>query len=89
MSALVVDDNATNRRILVELLASWGMRPMATANGAERRPRGRGRSRPLSLALIDMNIAGASGCGGRRGAASAEDCAATADAAADVGRPAA
>ena len=35
MSALVVDDNATNRRILVDLLSSWGMQAVATADGAE------------------------------------------------------
>ncbi len=30
---LVVDDNETNRTILVELLSSWGMRPEAAAGG--------------------------------------------------------
>jgi two-component system, sensor histidine kinase and response regulator len=33
MRALVVDDNATNRRLLVELLARWGMRPTAVDGG--------------------------------------------------------
>ena len=30
---LVVDDNATNRRILIETLAGWGARPVAVADG--------------------------------------------------------
>ena len=34
---LIVDDNATNRLILEEVLANWGARPTAV-NGAERRP---------------------------------------------------
>jgi signal transduction histidine kinase/DNA-binding response OmpR family regulator len=61
LSALVVDDNATNRRILTELLSSWGMQSVAIADAA-----GLGRAvdaaeRPFSLALVDMNIGGVSG----------------------------
>jgi signal transduction histidine kinase/CheY-like chemotaxis protein len=61
MSALVVDDNATNRRILIDLLSSWGIRTTATANGVEAVQVAGQASRPFSVALIDMNIAGASG----------------------------
>jgi CheY-like chemotaxis protein len=32
---LVVDKNATNRRVLVELLREWGMTPMAVSSGQE------------------------------------------------------
>jgi signal transduction histidine kinase/DNA-binding response OmpR family regulator len=32
---LVVDDNATNRRILQQMLLKWGMRPALAASGAE------------------------------------------------------
>jgi CheY-like chemotaxis protein len=35
MDVLVVDDNATNRRILEELLIGWGARPTVAANGPE------------------------------------------------------
>jgi len=34
VSVLVVDDNATNRRILVETLTAWGMKPAAADGGA-------------------------------------------------------
>ncbi len=32
---LVVDDNPTNRRVLVETLRGWNMRPAAASSGAE------------------------------------------------------
>ncbi|HEX7182268.1 MAG TPA: response regulator [Thermoanaerobaculia bacterium] len=35
LSVLVVDDHAVNRRILGELLASWGLRPVMAASGGE------------------------------------------------------
>jgi len=56
LPVLVVDDNATNRRILEEMLQSWDMRPHAVARGesalaalAEARASGR----PFSLVLLD------------------------------------
>ncbi len=61
MSTLVVDDSATNRRILVELLASWGMPAVAAANREEALRAAETASRPFALALIDMNLPGASG----------------------------
>lgn len=53
---LVVDDNATNRLILQEMLMSWGMKPMAVDSGAAalaalRQAAGQGQ--PFKLALID------------------------------------
>ena len=61
MSTLVVDDNATNRRILVELLASWGMPAVAAADREEALRAAETASQPFALALIDMNLPGASG----------------------------
>jgi two-component system, sensor histidine kinase and response regulator len=33
MHALIVDDNSTNRQLLSEMLARWGMRPTAMESG--------------------------------------------------------
>ncbi|HYU31089.1 MAG TPA: response regulator [Thermoanaerobaculia bacterium] len=54
LSILVVDDNAVNRRILSELLASWGLRPATAASGAEgltelRRAAAEGEPHPLVM----------------------------------------
>jgi PAS domain S-box-containing protein len=56
LRVLVVDDNATNRRILEETLKAWNMKPVLAEGGAqalaemERASQGR---RPFALALID------------------------------------
>ncbi len=34
LPVLIVDDNATNRRILTEMLTAWGMKPVAVEGGA-------------------------------------------------------
>ncbi len=56
---LVVDDNATNRRILEEMLRNWGMKPSAVAGASEalavlRRAYGAGE--PFALVLTDANM---------------------------------
>ncbi len=59
LSALVVDDNETNRRILVETLRGWGMRPSAVGGPEEalralREARARGA--PFRLGLLDYQM---------------------------------
>ena len=60
---LVVDDNATNRMVLHEVLTRWGMRP-ALADGAARRSRPCG-ARPVGVAfplvLPDVMMPGVDG----------------------------
>jgi PAS domain S-box-containing protein len=56
LSALVVDDNATNRRLLDELLSNWGMKPaMADGGwtGLEAMRREKAAGKPFPLVLID------------------------------------
>ncbi len=56
---LIVDDNATNLRILLELLRSWGMRPEAASSGAEALQLLHERhtaGQPFELVLTDVHM---------------------------------
>ncbi len=59
LPVLVVDDNATNRRILREMLSNWGMAP-ATAEGAtqalDQLRAAAAAGRPFKLILTDANM---------------------------------
>jgi PAS domain S-box-containing protein len=61
---LVVDDNATNRKVLQQLLTSWSLLPTCVADGptalAELR-RGVAVHDPFGLVLLDMIMPGMSG----------------------------
>ncbi|MEO8305831.1 MAG: GAF domain-containing protein [Betaproteobacteria bacterium] len=52
---LVVDDNATNRRVLALQMAKWGMVPSDTESPAEAL-RLIGEGEPLDLAVLDMHM---------------------------------
>jgi PAS domain S-box-containing protein len=59
VSVLVVDDNATNRRILQELLEAWRMRPtMVDGGGAALAALSRAESagQPFQLVLLDVQM---------------------------------
>ena len=64
LSALVVDDNATNRLILEETLRSWGMRPTAVDGGeaalAELK-RAAAAAEAYPLVLLDAQMPGLDG----------------------------
>jgi PAS domain S-box-containing protein len=64
LSVLVVDDNATNRKILEAMLEGWGARPICTASGPEalealESARREGQSFPLIL--LDAMMPGMDG----------------------------
>jgi len=64
LPVLVVDNNATSRRILAETLALWGMQPRAAADGVSAlRELGRGErvGRPFKLVMADSQMPGLSG----------------------------
>jgi signal transduction histidine kinase/CheY-like chemotaxis protein/CHASE1-domain containing sensor protein/HPt (histidine-containing phosphotransfer) domain-containing protein len=59
LSVLVVDDNAVNRRILGELLGSWGLRPAMAASGGEglaELQRAARASAPYPLVVLDHQM---------------------------------
>ena len=56
LPVLVVDDNATNRRILQEMLGNWGMEPTVVEGGREALAaleQARAAGKPFSLVLLD------------------------------------
>ncbi len=56
LPVLVVDDNATNRRILAEMLTNWGMKPTVVASGRAAlaaMQEAAGSGEPFPLALLD------------------------------------
>ena len=61
---LIVDDNTTNRRILVEMTQGWGMNPSAAEGGPEALRLlnlARQDGSPIRLALIDGHMPGMDG----------------------------
>ncbi len=64
LPVLVVDDNATNRCILRDVLDRWGMKPVSAASGAEALAVLRARQRaatPFALLLTDARMPGMDG----------------------------
>jgi CheY-like chemotaxis protein len=53
---LVVDDNATNRRLLADRLTGWGMLPTLTESGAAALTLLESSPEPFSLILIDIHM---------------------------------
>ena len=59
MPVLVIDDNATNRRILDEILTTWGMRPTVVDGGAaalRAMDLAHQAGRPFPLVLLDYQM---------------------------------
>jgi PAS domain S-box-containing protein len=62
MRALIVDDNATNRRILRGQLEAWGMRPEETVSGEEAiAALSDSATDPFRVVLLDMQMPGMNG----------------------------
>ena len=59
LRVLVVDDNATNRRILEEVLKHWEAVPTLVSSGIEalaRMKRAEAAGEPFDVALLDVNM---------------------------------
>jgi CheY-like chemotaxis protein len=63
-TVLIVDDNATNRRILLEILRNWGMKPVTANSAAEAfqlLKKAAARGEPFGLVISDVNMPEADG----------------------------
>ncbi len=58
---LVVDDNATNRRLLANRLMGWGMRPILANSGPSALALLESRGEPFPLVLTDVHMPGMDG----------------------------
>jgi PAS domain S-box-containing protein len=59
LPVLIVDDNATNRQILKEVLTNWHMRPVAVESGPaalDRLEQSRRMGRPFAVVLLDGHM---------------------------------
>jgi two-component system sensor histidine kinase/response regulator len=59
LRVLVVDDNATNRAVLGQMLSAWSMRAWEVTGGAEALAAAReaaGRDKPFQVAVVDLNM---------------------------------
>ena len=56
LGVLVVDDNATNRRILQEMLSNWGMLPTMAESGPSALDCVKQAEAPFALILTDFNM---------------------------------
>lgn len=64
LPVLLVDDNATNRRILADMTRGWGMQPTWVESGTaalERLKRAEAEGHGFKLAIIDSNMPGMNG----------------------------
>ncbi len=80
VGALVVDDNATNRYILQEMLLRWGMRAECVGAGDEALAalqRAHGQGRPFQLVLLDGQMPGQDGIAVAREIRRLPECAGT------------
>jgi len=64
LRALIVDDNATNRKILRQQLRAWGVEPVGASDGfaaATMAAAAVTEGRPFDLAVVDLNMPGMDG----------------------------